>query len=230
MLDKISFLIKLIGIAITISLLPKITTAKTLTEVSQTTKLVPTSASKLNNRQHFSPIAQNIPPKAKAQEYNRLATQKLLNGDYQGALIDYNRAIQLDPNYAKAYNSRGTVKMIGFKDYPGALADYNRAIQLDPNLSAAYTSRGTLKALESKDYRGALVEYNRAIELNPNDIDAYTSRAATKYRYLKDRSGGIADLQKAAQLLQQAGKQEEAQRITGIVKQWQLETKKSGSV
>lgn len=48
--------------------------------------------------------------------------------------------------------------------------------------------------------------------------------------HLKDRSSGIADLQKAVKLLQQAGKQEEAQRANRFLKQWQLETKRTGTI
>jgi tetratricopeptide (TPR) repeat protein len=181
-------------------------------------------------RDRTSLIAQNNSQVVKAQKYSKLALQKVLTRDFKGALADLDRAIQIDPNYAKAYNSRGTVKMLGFKDYQGAALDINRALQIDPKLSAAYTNRGTLKAMESQDYQGALVEFNRAIQINPNDIDAYTNRAATKYRFLKDRAGGIADLQKAVKLLQQAGKQEQAQSASRFLKQWQLETKRTGTL
>jgi tetratricopeptide (TPR) repeat protein len=198
-------------------------------QITQATELVTKSNSK-SSRDRASLIAQKNSQIVKAQEYSKLALQKVLTRDFKGALADLDRAIQLDPNYAKAYNSRGTVKMLGFKDYQGAALDINRAIQIDPKFSAAYTNRGTLKAIESQDYQGALVEYNRAIQINPNDIDAYTSRAATKYRFLKDRAGGIADLQKAIKLLQQAGKQEQAQGASRFLKQWQLETKRTGTL
>ncbi len=50
-------------------------------------------------------------------------------GDYQGALIDFNQALQIKPNYADAYNNRGIVKD-DLGDKQGALADYNQAAQL----------------------------------------------------------------------------------------------------
>jgi tetratricopeptide (TPR) repeat protein len=218
-----------IVIAAIISINQKIAIGRYLFEFKQSGGLVTVIDSK-SSRDRASLIAQKNSQVVKAQEYSNLALQKMLTRDFKGALADLDRAIQIDPNYAKAYNSRGTVKMIGFKDYQGAALDINRAIQIDPKLSAAYANRGTLKAMESQDYQGALVEYNRAIQINPNDIDAYTSRAATKYRFLKDRAGGIADLQKAIKLLQQAGKQEQAQSASRFLKQWQLETKRTGTL
>lgn len=207
----------------------KVAVAITSIETNQSARLVSVLNSKLS-RDRTSLIVQRNSQLVKAQEYSKLALQKVSTRDFKGALADLDRAIQLDPNYAKAYNSRGTVKMLGFKDYQGAALDINRAIQIDPKLSAAYVNRGTLKAMESQDYQGALFEYNRAIQLDPNNIDAYTSRAATKYRYLKDRAGGIADLQKAIKLLQQAGKQEQAESANRFLKQWQLETKRTGTL
>jgi hypothetical protein len=41
--------------------------------------------------------------------------------------VVYNQAISRDPKDAKAYNSRGNLKVD--KDPQGALADYNQAIQ-----------------------------------------------------------------------------------------------------
>lgn len=46
----------------------------------------------------------------KADDYFASASQKDVKGDYQGAVADYNRAIQIDPNYAFAYYNRGLLK------------------------------------------------------------------------------------------------------------------------
>ncbi len=51
--------------------------------------------------------------------------------DYDKALADYNKAIELDPKFATAYYNRGFVDA-DKKDYDKALADYNKAIELDP--------------------------------------------------------------------------------------------------
>ena len=45
--------------------------------------------------------------------------------DYKGAIADYTKAIEIDPNYADAYNNRGIAKD-ELKDYKGAIADYTK--------------------------------------------------------------------------------------------------------
>jgi len=53
-----------------------------------------------------------------ATEYYVSGVLKEDSGDYKGAIQDYNKAIELNPNYAKAYNYRGGAKSY-LQDYRG---------------------------------------------------------------------------------------------------------------
>ena len=74
-------------------------------------------------------------------------------GDFADALTSFSRAIELNPNYAIAYNNRGLIKKKS-NDLEGALADYNKAIELDPELASAYKNRAGVK-LAKGDSAGA---------------------------------------------------------------------------
>ena len=135
----------------------------------------------------------------KAGDYFALATQKGKKGDIRGALTDYDRAIQLNPNYVFAYNDRGVLKYEKLNDDRGALADYNRAIQLNPNYAFAYNNRGLVKNEKLNDVQGGLGDYNRAIQFNPNFAAAYNNRGVLKYEKLNNVQGGLADYNRAIQ-------------------------------
>jgi tetratricopeptide (TPR) repeat protein len=81
------------------------------------------------------------------------------------ALGACDRAIQLDPNDAYAWNSKGYA-LIGLARYSEALAAYDRAIQLDPKYPVPWCGKGN-----ALNYCGrrmeALVAYDRAIQLDP---------------------------------------------------------------
>jgi tetratricopeptide (TPR) repeat protein len=157
--------------------------------------------------------------------YFSSAAQKYQQGDYQGALNDYNRAIQINPGNANAYYNRGLLKATKFQDPQGALADYDRAIKIKPGYDAAYNNRGNLKTEQLKDYQGALADYNRAIKLKPRNADAYYNRGVLKYTLLTDRAGGIADMQQAVKLSQNQANSN-YQSASDLLKEWQQTTGK----
>ena len=64
-----------------------------------------------------------------ATDWFKRATAKHKSKDYQGAIADYTKAIELNPDYAQAYNKRGfAYLMLGSKSK--ARADFKRAIEL----------------------------------------------------------------------------------------------------
>ena len=147
-----------------------------------------------------------------ASEYFKSGYYK--ESDHYGAISDYIKAIELNPNNdemsyinnngQKFYFSNHHVYYnIGvhkdeLKDYYGAISDYTKAIELDPNYADAYSNRGSSKT-DLKDYYGAIADYTKAIELDPNDTDSYANRGIAK-EDLGDLNGACADWKKAAEL------------------------------
>jgi tetratricopeptide (TPR) repeat protein len=64
-----------------------------------------------------------------AYEYFSRGNFKKLLGDYPGALLDYNKTIEMKPSFFEAYYQRGVVKSL-LKDEDGAMSDFNKAIDL----------------------------------------------------------------------------------------------------
>ena len=62
----------------------------------------------------------------KAENFFIQGNEKYQKGDYQGALAAYSQAIVFNPNYAQAYNNRGSARRT-LGDSKGAVADFNQA-------------------------------------------------------------------------------------------------------
>jgi tetratricopeptide (TPR) repeat protein len=96
------------------------------------------------------------------------------------ALAHFQRAIALDPKYAKAYAAASMALML-LDNYAGALTPAEMALQasytetalkLAPGLGEAYAARGAV--LENRgDFSGAEADYKRAIELSPSFATAW---------------------------------------------------------
>jgi tetratricopeptide (TPR) repeat protein len=102
-----------------------------------------------------------------AEYYKRLGKAKQDRGDNKGAIADYTRAIELNPNFDKAYFNRGLAKH-ALGNYSGAIADYNKSLEILPNDSDAYNNRGISKGRLGK-LSGAMADFNQALKINPNN-------------------------------------------------------------
>jgi tetratricopeptide (TPR) repeat protein len=120
--------------------------------------------------------------------------------DLLGALADYNKAIEIDPEYMDAYFSRGLLKYSKLDDIDGAVADYNKAIDLDPSNTNFYHLRGMLKYEKLDDAAGALIDYNKSIELDPTHDNCYYWRGILKHNKLNDAAGALTDYNKSIKL------------------------------
>ena len=99
-----------------------------------------------------------------ADHYLNRGVTKYRLRDYQGAIADYTRAIEINPQYADAYYNRGTIKGRDLGDTQGAIADFSKAIQIDPQDASAYYNRGIAK-YQKRDLKGACADWREASSL-----------------------------------------------------------------
>ncbi len=90
---------------------------------------------------HFSHVLENDAHNITAYLSRGAAYLKLNLLDQ--AWADFDRAIAIVPDHARAFHMRGLVEEKR-GEYGRALSDFDRAIELDPEYGAAYYSRATL--------------------------------------------------------------------------------------
>lgn len=146
----------------------------------------------------------NAQTPALAARYYELGHEKLQSGDWQGAVDDFTRAIELDarlqthnsksvsgdrfagsetgaseifvsdPFTAAAYHSRAIAHAY-LGELDEAVDDYQHALRIKPKWAEAYLNLG-LAMLERKDYAGAIVDFTRAIQLKSTLVSAHHAR------------------------------------------------------
>ncbi|GHT45503.1 hypothetical protein FACS189454_05100 [Planctomycetales bacterium] len=131
-------------------------------------------------------------------------------------LADLNKAIQLKPDYAKAYSARASARSNaahGFlgeqrieqptedvkKLYRLALADADEAVRLDPDLYWAWRVRAGIHADGFKDYEAAIADCSEMIRIQPKNEYGYDVRAMY-YAQSGNHDAAITDYTKAIEL------------------------------
>ena len=99
----------------------------------------------------------------------------------QRAIEEFQRAVEVDPNYAAAY--AGLARTYALSPVYGVLRELEampkareaaaRAIALDNSLAEAHTMMGFIKAHYEYDWPAAEREFHHAIQLNPSDPYAH---------------------------------------------------------
>lgn len=156
-----------------------------------------------------------------------LAYSKMKN--YQAALEDFDKALQMNPNQVEGYVDRGGVYS-DMKRYDEALADVNIAIAKKPSYEAYFLRGYIYKSTRQYDlaiadyttaasfsdnvsvytnrgnvyfalqnYAKAIEDYNVVLNANPNDANTLSNRASA-YFQLNQFDNAISDLNKAIAL------------------------------
>ena len=119
------------------------------------------------------------------------------NGQYEQAVNEFERAIELNPSAPLPYFWRGLAyERLG--DHLGALVEYRRAVSLDPQRAEFYAGRGDAYR-RLGELQVAIQEYEKAIERDPNLVLAYHNRGIT-FEASGDYRQALADYDKAIEL------------------------------
>lgn len=135
--------------------------------------------------------------------YYTRGNNKYFQGDFEGAIAEFNHILRFYPKSVEVYNSRAAVRR-ALGDLQGSLLDFNQVIFFNPQVPIGYLNRGTVRS-ELGDLDGALKDYNYAISLNPQFAEAYLNRGqlkATLKKYVEAIQDYNQCLQIDAQMLE----------------------------
>ena len=132
-----------------------------------------------------------------AEEYLKQGDDADDQGNSTQAIAEYNKAIEINPNLADAYNRR-CITYTKQEDLTQALADCNKAIEINPNYAKAYSNRASIYEKQGNTTQ-AIADCDKAIEINPNMAELYYNRGR-KYDMQGNMTQAVADYNKAIEL------------------------------
>jgi TolB-like protein/Tfp pilus assembly protein PilF len=147
-----------------------------------------------------------------------------------GSEKEYRRAIELNPNYATAYQWLGADNLVQRKRFDEAIAALRRAEELDP-LSSIISMNLGLTLIFARRYDEGIAQLNRTVSLDPNFAYAHIflgwafhfkgmySEAIAEYRRGNNLTYDPINKGFLALSLAKAGQREEATKLLSELKQ-----------
>jgi len=120
-----------------------------------------------------------------------------LQGNWSQAISDYNKAIEINPNYWQAYLGRG-IASYSQGNFTQTLSDYTKTIEINPNVPGIYGLRGYIYA-RLGNFAQAIHDLTKDIETNPNNASSYSLRSFS-YAKLGEYDKAWTDVHKAQEL------------------------------
>jgi tetratricopeptide (TPR) repeat protein len=151
------------------------------------------------------------------------AQDAMANGDFEGAVSKYNKAIKADPKCAEAYFGKAEASVGVPKMAPEEVMElYKKAVELDPK-NPIFQSSYAAYLIEIGRFNEAEAAYIKAAELDPDNAKYYYSEFGVEYiqkapvvmeKFLDDKTRDMILKKGMKYLLKAAGvTEEEAKRL-----------------
>ncbi|MCA2723933.1 MAG: tetratricopeptide repeat protein [Microcystis sp. M048S1] len=100
--------------------------------------------------------------------------QKVINGDFIGAIASYDRALEFKPDYHGAWYNRG-IALGNLGRFEQAIASWDRALEIKPDYHEAWGNRG-VALYNLGRFEEVIASYDKALEIKPDLHQAWYNR------------------------------------------------------
>jgi lipoprotein NlpI len=148
-------------------------------------------------------------PAELATAFNSRGNAFYAKGQFDKAIEDLNRAIQLKPDYPQALDNRGNA-LLRKQQYDPAIKDFSEALRIKPDnapgrndltpfdTASTFNNRG-IAYLQTGAFNLAILDFNESVRINPKNADAFYNRGIA-YGDNRDYESAVGDFTKALEL------------------------------
>jgi len=142
---------------------------------------------------------------SKAIKYKNSGSEKIKSQDFEGAMKDFQKAIDLDPYIIPCYESLSALKINIHQDYNNAIELTTKIIELEGyennnNLiySSIYDNRGLAKSY-LEDEEGAIDDFDKALQIDNSRGFTYSNRGYS-YTQIGENELALQDFNAAIEI------------------------------
>ena len=110
-----------------------------------------------------------------AQYFSDQGDRYFLSGDFNNAVLSYDRALELEPNSTELWNNRGKA-LANLGDIDEAISCFDKSLSIDSANLEALNLKATALSQGQKRYDEAIVIYDQILQMDPNYFDAWIGK------------------------------------------------------
>jgi len=103
--------------------------------------------------------------------YGNLGVALVQKGQVDEAIVYYQKALEIKPDYAEAHSNLGTA-LLQKGQVDEAIAHCEKALEIEPDFADAHGNLGNA-LLQKGQVDGAIAQYQKALEIKPDKADAH---------------------------------------------------------
>jgi protein O-mannosyl-transferase len=107
---------------------------------------------------------------------NNLGVALAAKGDLAAAIVQYQKALEIKPDYSEALNNLG-VALVAKGDVEAAIVQYQKALEIKPDYVEVRYNLGSALAGQG-EYEAAITQYRKALEIKPDYAEALNNLGA----------------------------------------------------
>ena len=116
---------------------------------------------------------------------------------FNEAIVQYDKAVEINPNFAEAYNNRG-ISFNNLNRFEDAIMSFDKALDLDrEHMLASQNKEFSLQKLEK--FQKSIQSYDNAIKNNPDNAENYFKKAWLLFK-IKKLEDAISMFDKAIEI------------------------------
>jgi len=150
------------------------------------------------------------------QEHLNRGIEHARVGEYEVAISEYNKALELNSNNADVYYDLG-LAYEALRQYEEAIAYYKKAIEVNPNYAHAYRALGGIYGLTGQ-FEEAKASFEKAVAIDSNYAEAYIGLGIA-YISLGQYQEARESLGKAKEIFQNRGDYQSIQAADRFLKE-----------
>ena len=127
----------------------------------------------------------------KSEEHRETGNKLFKDGDFPGAIKEYEEGLRRDPNNVKIYSNKAYA-YIKLMEFPTALKDINKGLEIDPQFVKLWVRKGSIHHM-MKEYHKALEAYDKGLNIEPANQELIEGKRKVMMAITTGASGSSDD-------------------------------------